>query len=416
MNPFAYWIDIIKNYPSNIKNFLVANLFLQVGLGMFTILYNLYIKSIGFTHEVNGQIISMQALATAIALIPAGILGDRYGRKRFLLFGIFFSAVIFFIRSLLITDSLLILFAFASGIFFSFIQVSIVPFLADNSSQVNRVELFSVNFSLQMVANMVGNMSGGLVSDGLRLIMNFNEMTAIRISLILGSFIFLLTIIPLLQIKEKKRSYQIDNIRHWDFFEKKEQYLLILKFTIGSLIIGSGSGLVIPYLNLYFRERFYASDSSIGIVVALGQLATAVAMIIGPWIVKKVGEVKAVVILQLSSIPFLLLTGYTKIYLIAAVGFLIRQALMNAGNPIQQSLMMDKIEDSKKGFANSLGQMVFQLGWAIMGPISTSIVASKGSYYGYAQVFSVTAIIYIIGSFYFFTVFKKFTVENKQVG
>lgn len=414
MIPINHWIHTIKNYPNNIKKFLIANLFIQFGLGIFMILYNLYIKSIGLPHNVNGQIISMQALATAIALIPAGVLGDRYGRKKFLLFGISSSGIMFLVRSLLETNSLLIVFAFMSGIFFSFVQVSIVPFLADNSTSINRVELFSINFSLQMIANMFGNISGGVISDALQQIFHLTEVSSIRISLIIGSVIFIFAAIPLLQIKEQRRQYQVKSFVRWDFSEKKDQYFLILKFTLGSLIIGSGSGLVIPYLNLYFRERFYASDSSIGIVVALGQLATAIAMIIGPWIVKKVGEVKAVVILQLSSIPFLLLTGYTKIYVLAAVGFLIRQALMNAGNPIQQSLMMDKIDDSKKGLANSLGQMVFQLGWAFMGPISTSIVASNGSYYGYAKVFTITAVIYIIGSMYFLAVFKSFIVQTKK--
>src|SRR5699024_5849598 len=118
------------------------------------------------------------------------------------------------------------------------------------------------------------------------------------------------------------------------------------------------SGLVIPYLNLYFADRFDASTSVIGIIIALGQGATAVAMFIGPMVVKRLGEVRAVVILQLLSLPFLLLTAFTTNLLLASIGFLFRQALMNAGNPIQSSLMMAKVDDSMKGLANSVNQMV----------------------------------------------------------
>src|SRR5690606_20827411 len=178
-------------------------------------------------------------------------------------------------------------------------------------------------------------------------------------------------------------------------------------FAVAQLIIGTGSGLVIPYLNLYFADRFQASTSMIGVIIALGQAATALAMFIGPLVVQRVGEVRAVVTLQLLSLPFLLLTAFSTSLWIAAIGFLFRQALMNAGNPIQSSLMMSKVNDSMKGLANSVNQMVFNLGWAFMGPVSTGIVLKYGSYWGYAHVFSITAGIYLVGSLYFFFVFRS---------
>src|SRR5699024_1918102 len=96
------------------------------------------------------------------------------------------------------------------------------------------------------------------------------------------------------------------------FYRKNKIGLKIIAlFAVAQLIIGTGSGLVIPYLNLYFADRFDASTSVIGIIIALGQGATAVAMFIGPMVVKRLGEVRAVVILQLLSLPFLLLTAFT---------------------------------------------------------------------------------------------------------
>lgn len=55
---------------------------------------------------------------------------------------------------------------------------------------------------------------------------------------------------------------------------------------------------------------------------------------------------------------------------------------MNAGNPIQMSLMMNKVPDEMKGIANPLSQMAFSFGCAAMGPLSTFIVAKYGSYWG----------------------------------
>lgn len=60
-----------------------------------------------------------------------------------------------------------------------------------------------------------------------------------------------------------------------------------------------------------------------------------------------------------------------------------------------------------RGTANSVTQMVFQLGWALMGPVSMSIVALYGAYTGYAVVFCITAFLYIAGSVFFLLVFRN---------
>ncbi|WP_419882131.1 hypothetical protein ACN6MY_22495 [Peribacillus sp. B-H-3] len=78
----------------------------------------------------------------------------------------------------------------------------------------------------------------------------------------------------------------------------------------------------------------------IAIALSAGQGAAAAAMLLGSRFVKRFGEVKSVVILQLLSLPFLLLKAYTRQLWIAASPFYSGRLLMNAGNPIQMSLMM----------------------------------------------------------------------------
>nr|WP_316047315.1 hypothetical protein [Planococcus glaciei] len=97
----------------------------------------------------------------------------------------------------------------------------------------------------------------------------------------------------------------------------------IFHFSFASLLIGLGSGLVVPYLNLYFSNRFEASNTYIGLILALGSAMTVVATLIGPLLVNKVGKVKAMLLFQLLSIPFLILTAYTTSLLLASLGFFI---------------------------------------------------------------------------------------------
>ncbi|MCM3765857.1 MFS transporter [Neobacillus niacini] len=406
------WAAQFSTYNRNIKLSFIANILAQIGLGVFMVIYNFYIRKLGYSEAVNGQVISMTSLATALILIPAGIISDRYSRKKVILYGVLISGIILLARSVVSGQQLLITLAFISGLAMAFLQVSGIPWLAENSTPEQRVNLFSLHFAFMTAANVVGSLLGGLLTDVFSYFVT--DVNSIRLTLIIGAIIYTVAIIPTMKFQNPVRKSTEPKKSAKSFSWKNNGMKLIVLFAVAQILIGFGSGLVIPYLNLYFSDRFSASTTSIGFIISLGQAATAFAMFIGPWVVKKVGEVKAVVFLQLASLPFLLLTAYTNHLWIAALGFLFRQALMNAGNPIQMSLMMSKVNDSMKGLANSVNQMVFNLGWALMGPVSTGIVVQYGAYWGYAYVFTITATLYLIGSLYFFIVFKGISTKAEK--
>lgn len=418
---FANWKKSIALFNRNIKMFMLANVLIQVGMGVFLVMYNLYIKELGFPETLNGKIISMTSLASAIMLIPAGYLSDRLGRKGIIITGAIFAAGTLFYRSLVTGEQSLVYAAFFTGLFMALVQVSGVPFLAENSTAGERMHLFSIHFSLMTIASVIGSLGGGVLADALHLIGNISTVDSIMYVLIIGAIIFTMGIVPLFQLKPTQK---IESQTEASTEESegnaptgfRKNMKVIVLFGVANLLIGTGSGLVIPYLNLYFANRFDASNTYIGIILSLGSAMAAVAMLLGPALVKKVGKVKALVIFQLLSIPFLFITGYTNSLIIASIAFLMRQALMNAGNPIQSAIAMELVQDKYKGLANSVNQMVFNVGWASTGAISTGLVMTFGFYWGYAYTFTITGILYIIASTYFYLLFgRKRTLRKKQV-
>ncbi|MEK3954642.1 MULTISPECIES: MFS transporter [unclassified Psychrobacillus] len=418
---FANWKKSIALFNRNIKMFMLANVLIQVGMGVFLVMYNLYIKELGFPETLNGKIISMTSLASAIMLIPAGYLSDRLGRKGIIITGAIFAAGTLFYRSLVTGEQSLVYAAFFTGLFMALVQVSGVPFLAENSTAGERMHLFSIHFSLMTIASVIGSLGGGVLADALHLIGNISTVDSIMYVLIIGAIIFTMGIVPLFQLKPTQKiegqteaSTEESEGNAPTGFRKNMKVIVL--FGVANLLIGTGSGLVIPYLNLYFANRFDASNTYIGIILSLGSAMAAVAMLLGPALVKKVGKVKALVIFQLLSIPFLFITGYTNSLIIASIAFLMRQALMNAGNPIQSAIAMELVQDKYKGLANSVNQMVFNVGWASTGAISTGLVMTFGFYWGYAYTFTITGILYIIASTYFYLLFgRKRALRKKQV-
>lgn len=416
MKWFGEWTRQVTAFNRNVKLFMLGNVLVQIGMGVFMVMYNLYIRELGMPETVNGKVISMTALALAIILVPAGFVSDRLGRKWLIFGGTLLTAGTLFYRSIAVMETPIVVAALLTGLFMAFVQVSGIPFLAENSTPGERVHLFSINFAIVTVANVVGSLSGGMIADLLETALALSTVEAIRSSLLIGASIFTIGLFPFFKLQEKStepvKTNRIEGVSTGED-SLKRNLLVIFHFSFASLLIGFGSGLVVPYLNLYFANRFGASNSYIGFVLSLGSAMTAVAVMIGPALSRRVGKVKALILFQLLSIPFLLLTAYSTSLWLASLGFLLRQALMNAGGPLQSAVAMEVVADKYKGLANSMNQTVFNIGWATMGPVATGLVVAQGSYWGYAYAFTITAALYVISSLYYYFIFGRRKLQDE---
>ncbi|MEC0240318.1 MFS transporter [Paenibacillus dokdonensis] len=400
-----------KQLGRNIRLFFLANLLYQIGTGMFSVLYNLYIQSLGYQDTMNGTIVSVQSLATALIFIPIGLIADRVSHRLLLLFGALLTGLSFMGRAFASGESGLIILSIAAGLFAAFFQVIAVPFLAENTTKQQRLKMFSYHFSLVLAAQVLGSSGGGFLADLLQQA-GWSKIHSLQAVLFAGGAASVLAFIPLLFVKKTvKDKVLIEAVVPEEPVklpaQAKDDWKAILKFTLAQLIVGTGSGLVVPYLNLYFTNRFAVSLTAVGILISLGQVMTIVSMLIGPTLASRVGPVKAVVLFQMMSLPFLLLTGFTNLFVMASISFLFRQALMNAANPIQSSIMVDRVSDARRGIANSMTQTAFMMGWATMGPVQSLLLTTYGTYWGYAITFSMTGVLYISASAIYYFMFKE---------
>ncbi|TCZ73193.1 MFS transporter [Paenibacillus albiflavus] len=411
----------INKWNRNIKLFFLANIFYQIGSGIFSVLYNLYIQSLGYSETMNGSIVSIQSLATALMFIPIGFIGDRSSRKRLLIIGSLLTGLTFVGRAFAEAELSMQLLAIGSGIFVTCFQVLAVPFLAENVSKEYRLKFFSYHFSMVLAAQVLGSLGGGFIADILESI-GWEQKTSLQTILMIGGIASIIAFLPLLFVTESKSKEQADHQSKLEMTEykpltantSKSEWKTIAQLTLIQLIIGIGSGLVIPYLNLYFVNRFNVNLTMVGLLISLGQVMTIISMMIGPMLVNRVGQVRAVICFQLLSLPFLILTGYTNLLIIASISFLFRQALMNAANPITSSIMVERVSDARRGIVNSLTQAAFMMGWASMGTVQSYFVTTYGSYWGYAITFSITGVLYITAASLFYIMFGSKTKKHTR--
>lgn len=199
---FQEWSSQIKSYNQNIKLSILANVFAQIGFGIFMVIYNFYIRELGYAEQVNGQVISLTSLATALILVLAGMISDRFGRKKVMLMGSILTGIVFVLRGVFEAQTLLLILAFITGLTMAFIQVSSIPWLAENSKSFQRVHLFSIYSAVMTGASVIGNLFGGIFTDVFSLFLS--PLMSIRVTLIIAGLFYFSSFIPILKFQENR--------------------------------------------------------------------------------------------------------------------------------------------------------------------------------------------------------------------
>lgn len=130
-------------------------------MGVFRLLFNFYVLSLGYNEALLGSLITISSLTALLAALPMGYLADLIGRKNSLLIsGALMSASI---AVIVFWPSQWVLYAMnvVSGLGQSLAAVTMAPFLMENSGEQERTYLFSFSSGLLMAMASVGNWIGG---------------------------------------------------------------------------------------------------------------------------------------------------------------------------------------------------------------------------------------------------------------
>lgn len=397
------YINSLGQASPNIKRMFLALCLSAMARGVHMVIFNLYLRDLGFTEAFVGQTVSLKALAAVLVLIPAGIVSDNKGRRLVMSGGVLLVGMGLIGVAMVETNFPILIFSFTFGLGQAIFMVTNPPFISENAGPRERMHLFSLSWSLMMFSSMLGNVGGGWLADSLEVIIGMTPVWSKQVTLIIAGGFSIIALFPLAKIREKKpgggQSWTSFGRRLKETPEKKT----IFKFVLASLLLGLGAGLIVPYFNLYFAHVFGLTTGRIGTIMAGGQAVMATAMLIGPPLAQKVGRVPAICTLQGLSIVFLLILGNTHLLILALIAFLFRGGLMNSANPITMNLMMDNVSDKMKGTATSLHQLVFQLGWTICGPISGMLIAG----FSYQFVFQIAAVFYTFSTIFFYFMFRS---------
>src|SRR3990170_8339794 len=214
--------------------------------------------------------------------------------------------------------------------------------------------------------------------------------SVLLLSLAAGS----LSIVPLILMRDQKApagaSAQMTSVRK---VVRALALPVVRKLALPNLLIGIGAAILIPYMNVFFKERFGLPDSMLGLLFGLSAILTAAGTLLGPRLAERLGsKIRAVVFTQGLSIVFLLLLGFWPGLIVAAGAHLIRAALMNMAAPLYSAYGMERAPFDQRALVSSVLYLTWQTGWAF-GPYVSGFVQER---WGFGPLFVTTSIVYVL--------------------
>ncbi len=376
----------LRMFRPNARLYLLNTIVVGVSFGVYRLLFNFYVLSLGFDEALLGSLLTVSSLISLAGALPAGYLVDRIGRKPALLWSNFILSAS--VLGMVVWPSIegLYVMNVLQGLAQSLAGVTTGPFLMENSSEEERTYLFSFNMGLRMLAAFVGNWLGGSLPAWLGRVGQVEATSTSAYSWAIAcvaaaSFVGLM---PLLFLRRQPTARQAGEETLSPFQYARRHPGLLVKLILPILITSLGAGLLMPFMNVFFRNVHGRSDAAIGTLFAWGSLAMGMGLLSAPPLADRWGKMRLVVVTQALSIPFLFTLGFAPWYGVSALAYLVRLTLMNMSNPVYQAFVMEQVEPEARGTVASLVSMSWNFGWAFSPMLSGQIQVR----YGFAPVFA----------------------------
>jgi MFS family permease len=284
--------------------------------------------------------------------------------------------------------------------------------LMENSGEKERTYLFSFVSGLQMAAASVGNWIGGYLPTwvGNWRGLGANDTLAYGGSLVVVVCAGAVSLLPLVFLSRPKA----DRMGRSVFAPLRyatEHPGTLSKLILPMLITSIGAGLIMPFMNVFFRQQYSQPDTTIGALFAWGSLAMGIGLLIAPPLAERMGKIQLVVVTQALSIPFLILLGFAPWFWLSAAAYYIRVALMNMSSPVYQTFVMEHVEEDARATVASLVSMSWNFGWAFSPMISGWMQVR----YGWGMPFAGTVLLYCVSIYLYWAFFWKGRTRNAPV-
>lgn len=390
-----------QQLSSNVKLFLVGNAIQGMGLSIYSLLFNLYLKELGLGESAIGNLISTTSLGISLMAIPAAFIIEKFHVKHLVMTGLLCSSVFYFMQILNVDQGSLFAFGLLASMFQALFNISVSPFYLRNSTPEVRVHLFTLNSGLNMGAHLIGYLIGGFLPDLVDFIHpSFNQIEVYRTSIMVALGIVFSSNLMFLRIKRipipkvKKRMFEGLREKDWN---------ILAKLILPKLCFAFGGGLIVPFMNIYLKEKFKLGPEMIGVAYATLQLFIFSGIFLTPTIVKRTSHLRFIMFSAMLSIPFMITMGLTGNITLVLSCFFMRGMLMNMSSPITSMFEMERVREKECVFASAIILFFYHMVYTTSTRLGGYLIEA----YDFGPTFYMAGTFYGLAVVLYYRFFKK---------
>jgi len=412
------YIVRVRSFSRNARLYLLATTVQGLNFGIWGVIFYLYLNlnEVGFQPDFIANMFTAGAIATGFVALPAGLLCERLGTKTAMLVS-FASYLFSLVQIATLQPSQLLLASLVSGLISTIGWVASAPFMTENSQPEERTHLFSISWTIMIVMGIIGSYAGGVMPDffnsalGLPTGAKTGSAAGYRITLMISVVLGLAAIFPILLIREDKNAPR-QKMGRLLSLKNIQNPATIVKFMIPTGLIGFGAGFIVPLFNIFFNLKFAATTEQVGTIFALGNVTLGIGTLAAPPLAQRIGKVRAVVVCQYISMPFIMLMTLSPNLALAATSYLVRGALMNMAGPITTTFEMEMVSETERATTSGLMVMADNVPRAITASVSGRMMTRNDFF----TPFLFTTVTYFIASSLFVTFFLKTEAHRNKQG
>ncbi|MBI3973421.1 MAG: MFS transporter [Chloroflexi bacterium] len=368
------YAENMRLFSRNARLYLVHIAGMDLVHGTWDVLFNLYLLAL-FTHhplallgrewhaiEFIALRLAVQAVASGIIALPAGLVADRIGRKASFVLGDGGGAVVFVVNITVTNPWILLLTPLPQSFFGNLHHVTESAFMMENSRRRERVHLFSVGSAMSTAVVMVGSLIAAAHPTFLAWFAD--QLVAYRAASVIGIVVWFLSLIPALLLREQRPEDDVParsspeqpasaglgrllaDIRH---------PVTVAQLVAVGALMSVGSAAALPYLNLFFHEHLHAEETEIGLTFATAAGFLAIGALLAPFVGERFGKVRGVTALRLVAVPLLLVLAFSpevsaaagaggSLLTLAGAAVACRAMLMSMAGPLARTFSMEVLD------------------------------------------------------------------------
>lgn len=398
----------IKGFRRDIKLFLVYNLFASIGIGVFVLIYNLYLVRLSLREDFIGTYNAVNTLAMAVAALVMGPLIGRFGNWVCLTAGTALFVVSSVVLSLTAKPGVILVMSALAGAGAASVVVPIMPFIVEWARPEARAVAAAVTLSIQSLSGTFGSLVGGWSPRLFAALLGepTESILAYRLTLLAGVALGAVALLPLWLMQEARGRRASETGQALIIQQlpatRRQIRTHILVFVAVGFIMSFGSGAVVPFYNVYL-EHLGAAPSQIGMVFALAGGISAIIGLLAPAIEKRLGPLGADLTLRLMPVPAFLLLTVSPSLGIAVLAHMLRTSSIAVAWPINSTFISDLLPPHARANAFSIRSGLWNIGYALAALVAGQVIVSRG----YAVPFIAFGLAQIASSALFFGYFRR---------